>query len=83
MRRAPAYARSKSVAMPWPTPMHIVARPWWALRARMACTRVATRRAGEESMPTRPKRSCHYKLIGLVEVVGGRSTTQTVVKGKD
>src|SRR6185503_8779724 len=39
------HGASKVAAMPWPTPMHMVARPFFAPRARIAWSRVATMRA--------------------------------------
>ena len=35
------YARSKTAAMPWPPPMHIVSRPMWASRRCISCSSVA------------------------------------------
>src|SRR5262249_18263425 len=39
------HGASKVAAMPWPTPMHMVARPFLSPRARIAWSSVATRRA--------------------------------------
>src|SRR5207237_8029806 len=41
-------ARSNRPAMPWPTPMHMVARPRRAPRRRSSWRRVATMRAPEQ-----------------------------------
>ena len=39
------FTRSTMVAMPWPTPMHMVARPYRLPRFCISCTKVVIMRA--------------------------------------
>src|SRR5208282_3447129 len=44
----PAYAASQSEAMPWPTPMHMLAAPRATPRLRISCSKVVTILAPEQ-----------------------------------
>src|SRR5690606_20064698 len=47
-RSAPSQARSTTMAMPWPTPMHIVARPTSTSVLTISCSSVVRMRAPEQ-----------------------------------
>ena len=58
---------SQTLAIPCPTPMHMVARPWRAPRRRISCASVATSRAPEapSGCPMRDGAAVHVGLLGV------------------